>query len=326
MSGTTGGRRARLAVVVCFLNEAELLPSLMRSIEAQSEPPEQLLLVDDGSTDGSGRLAQAFADRVGYARAVRRPVRGPSGDRLAGAPELRAFLWGVGLLDPGWDIVAKLDGDLDLSASLFGDVRDRFLDDLRLGITGADLAVREPDGQIRIERSPGYHVRGPNKFYRRACFERISPLPAILGWDTIDDLRAQAAGWTAASFMPTSGPSMHLRPTGRHDGTMRAQRRWGACAWAYGAHPLWIAVSALRRSAVSPAGLAGIHYLAGWMAAGLRGQPRAEPEILERRRREDLDRLRTPLRGLLLAPSHRARALTQGGPAASAEEQPLHLA
>src|ERR1700722_16749443 len=114
MSGTAGGRRARLAVVVCFLNEAELLPALLGSIEAQSEPPEQLLLVDDGSTDGSGRLAPAFADRGGYAGAVSRPVRGPSGDRLAGAPELRAFLWGVGLLDPGWDIVAKLDGDLDL--------------------------------------------------------------------------------------------------------------------------------------------------------------------------------------------------------------------
>jgi hypothetical protein len=253
-------------------------------------------------------------------------VRRASRDRLTGAPELRAFLWGVGLLDPGWDIVAKLDGDLHLSASLFGDVRDRFRADQQLGITGADLAVREPNGRTRLERSPGYHVRGPNKFYRRACFERISPLPAILGWDTIDDLRAQAAGWTAASFMPTSGPSIHLRPTGRHDGRLRAQRRWGACAWAYGAHPLWIAVSALRRSAVSPGGVAGIHYLAGWLAAGLRGEPRAEPELLARRRREDLDRLRSPIRKLVAAASHEVGALTLAGADGRAEEQPLHLA
>lgn len=325
MPGTAGCERGRLAIVVCVLNEGEHLPTLLRSIEGQSEPPDQVLLVDDGSTDGSAGLAKAFADRVGYARVLQRPVRPQGGDRLAGAPELQAFLSGVARLDSGWDIVAKLDGDLDLSSSLFADVRDRFLVDPSLGITGADLAVRQRDGRTRIERNPGYHVRGPNKFYRRECFERISPLPAILGWDTIDDLRAQATGWTAASFVPTSGYPVHLRPSGHHDGRMRAQRRWGACAWAYGAHPAWVVASALRRSAVSPAGVAGIQYLAGWLAAAMRGQPRAEPAILQRRSREDLDRITSLARGLVGAGSHAARALTQGRSTTSVEEQPLGL-
>jgi poly-beta-1,6-N-acetyl-D-glucosamine synthase len=326
MPGPVDCGRGRLAVVVSFLNEAEHLPTLLCSIEAQAEPPDQLLLVDDGSTDGSARLARAFADRVGYARLVQRPVRPPAGDRLVGAPELRAFLWGVGLLDPGWDIVAKLDGDLDLAPSLFGDVRDRLAADARLGITGGDLAVRETDGRTRIERSPAYHVRGPNKFYRRACFERISPLPPILGWDTIDDLRAQAAGWTVESFIPTEGMSVHLRPTGLHDGRLRAQRRWGACAWGYGAHPLWVAAGAARRSAGSPAGVAGIHYLAGWLGAALRGRPRAEPAILERRRQADLERLRDGTRTLVAAGSREMRTLAQRAAGTHPEEQPLHLA
>jgi poly-beta-1,6-N-acetyl-D-glucosamine synthase len=323
MTGMMG--RGRLAIVVCFLNEATHLPTLLQSVEAQSEPPDQLLLVDDGSTDGSDRLADAFADRVGYARVVRRPVRQEVDDRLAGAPELQAFQWGVGLLEPGWDIVAKLDGDLDLSPSLFADVRDRFATDPRLGITGADLAVRERGGRMRIERSPADHVRGPNKFYRRACFERISPLPAILGWDTIDDLRARSAGWVAASFTPATGPSVHLRPTGGHDGRLRAQRRWGACAWAYGAHPVWVVASALRRSARSPAGVAGLHYLWGWLAAGLRGEPRAEHAILDRRRREDLEHVRSSLLGFPGEASHVTRALVQRWPSSSVEEQPARL-
>ena len=42
-----------LAVVVSFLNESKYLPTLLDSIQAQSRPPDELVLVDDGSTDGS---------------------------------------------------------------------------------------------------------------------------------------------------------------------------------------------------------------------------------------------------------------------------------
>jgi glycosyltransferase involved in cell wall biosynthesis len=81
----------RLAVVVPFLDEERLLPVLLESIAAQERPPERLLLVDDGSRDGSAALAEAFAARRPYAAALRRPTRDAGADRLAGAHELRAF-------------------------------------------------------------------------------------------------------------------------------------------------------------------------------------------------------------------------------------------
>ena len=42
----------RLVVVVPFLDEADHLPVFLASIEAQQRPPDELLLIDDGSTDG----------------------------------------------------------------------------------------------------------------------------------------------------------------------------------------------------------------------------------------------------------------------------------
>src|SRR4051794_23701967 len=101
----------QLAVVVPFLNEAERLPVVLEAIAAQERPPDQLLLVDDGSTDGSAQITADFAGRHDYALALQRPTRAAEADRLAAAQEYRAFLWAVEQLAEPWDVVGKLDGD-----------------------------------------------------------------------------------------------------------------------------------------------------------------------------------------------------------------------
>ena len=94
---------------------------------------------------------------------------------------------------------------------------------------------------------PRWHVRGATKFYRRECYEQIQPIPAHLGWDMIDEVKARRAGWRTESFELPGGDTLHLRPTGRHDGQLRAYRRWGACAWGYGAHPAFVLLGAIKR-------------------------------------------------------------------------------
>src|SRR5450755_246132 len=126
-----------LVVVVCFLNEMEHLPRLLGSIETQSRLPDSLVLVDDGSTDGSDELANAFARRHPWAVALRRPPRVRSADRLAGAAELQAFQWGLAQIDLACDVVVKLDSDLQLAADHFGEVLARFEEEDDLGIAGA---------------------------------------------------------------------------------------------------------------------------------------------------------------------------------------------
>src|SRR3954447_13846617 len=84
--------RMRCVVVVPFLNEEAHLPTFLSSLDAQTRRPDRAVLVDDGSTDGSAGLCEAFAAGGGWVTVLRRPPRPPRRDRLAEAPELAAFL------------------------------------------------------------------------------------------------------------------------------------------------------------------------------------------------------------------------------------------
>jgi len=291
----------KLAVVVCFMDEAQHLPTLLASIADQTQQPAQLLLVDDGSRDDSGNIAAAFAEGHSWARVLRRPTKPLTKDRLASAAELVAFQWAVGCLAETWDVVVKLDGDLSLHRELFEAVFLRFRRDDRLGITGPFLGVITPEGVLRRESDLIEHVRGATKFYRRQCYEQISPVPPILGWDTIDELRARSRGWLTQSFALPGGDCIHLRPTGAYDGRLRSRRRDGRCAWGYRAHPVWVLLAAIYRMRQPPLLVGSINYLAGWLAAGISRQPRAERALGRRSRSEKLASLRERMRRLSIA-------------------------
>lgn len=281
-----------LTVVVVFLNEELFLPRLLASIAGQTRRADRLLLVDDGSADASPTLARAFADEHAYARALERPGRSQESDRLVDASELRAFQWGVEQLPEPFDIVAKLDGDLELTPQVFERIVGAFDADPRLGIAGSSLSVAGPDGGWRREQSAPWHIRGATKFYRRECYQQISPLPPILGWDTIDEARARMHGWRLAIVPIPDGDPRHLRTTGTYDGRLRGFRRRGVAAWGYGAHPLYVAAGALVRMRDRPRVLGGLTYFWSWLGAAARSAPRAEPEVVRFVRREQLSRLR----------------------------------
>ncbi len=57
-----------LSVVVRALNEAEHLPRLLDGIASQSLPPDEVLLVDSGSTDGTVEIAERHGARVVHIR------------------------------------------------------------------------------------------------------------------------------------------------------------------------------------------------------------------------------------------------------------------
>jgi glycosyltransferase involved in cell wall biosynthesis len=281
----------RLAVIVPFLDEAALLPRLLASIAEQERPPDRLVLVDDGSRDRSATVAEAFVAQHPYATLMRRPVRSAAADRLAGAHELRAFALGIAALGDDWDVVAKLDADLELAPGTLATMEARFIADPRLGIAGPRLRSTDAGGRDVSHRTRPEHVEGAVKFYRRDCLREIAPLPAILGWDTIDEVRARMRGWRTRGGEPDEEPVAHLRPMGAHDGATRGFRRWGACAYAYGEHPLHVLLVAFRQAREAPVLLGGASYLAGWMLAGLRRAPRAEPELRAHVRRDQLRRI-----------------------------------
>ncbi|HEX4527310.1 MAG TPA: glycosyltransferase family 2 protein [Gaiellaceae bacterium] len=292
------GREITLAAVIMFLNEEQHLPRLLASLEDQERIPDLLLFVDDGSDDRSAELVAVFAEEHTYARTLQRPRRSREIDRMAGAAELVGFQWAVEQLGRRYDVIAKLDGDLEFPPSFFAKIMGALEADGRIGICGGPLSV-ERDGIVSPESSQPWHVRGATKFYRAACLDQISPLPAHLGWDTIDELRAQLYGWKVENVTFPDRNVLHLRPTGSYDGIVRGYRRAGVAAWAYGAHPVQVMASALIRMRRRPRVVGGAAYLGAWLGSALRREPRAEKDVIELMRRQQRSRIQSKLlRGL----------------------------
>lgn len=285
----------RLVIITAFLNEESYLPRLLESMRRQQRPPDRLLLVDDGSTDGSSEIAREFAEAHSYATALRRPPRPPERDRLATASELRSFQWALEQFSEEWDVVAKLDADIELTPATLRSLESHFEDDPHLGVAGPYLSVAAAGGRLERQRGRPEHVAGPVKFYRRRCYEEMGAIPPILGWDTLDDIAARRAGWRTASFAMPDGDPLHLRPVGTHDGLGRAWRRWGLCAWGYGEHPLHVALMAAQRVGDPPKVLGSANYVFGYLRAAARRAPRADPDLREYVRRDQLARMRRRL-------------------------------
>ena len=51
--------RLTITVVVCAYNEAELLPGCLYSLRAQTRPPDEILVINNASTDETGAVARA---------------------------------------------------------------------------------------------------------------------------------------------------------------------------------------------------------------------------------------------------------------------------
>ena len=282
----------RLLIVVGFLNEESYLPVVLECLAAQRRRPDRLVLLNDGSSDRSAAIAEAFAAAHSYAEVLHRPPRPPEADRLAGGQEFESFMWAVDQLrDDPYDVIVKMDADLRLPPDHLEAVMAEFERDPRLGIAGAFLSVATSRG-TRRERSPTDHARGPNKFYRRACLQEIRPLPILAGWEGIDEPKAHVRGWRTAGVAVPSGDPIHMRPTGAYNGRLRGYRRMGSNAWTIGAHPLAVGLGGVSRLRDPPLLLSALAYLAGWAIAALRRHRRADAEVRAIVRREQLQRIR----------------------------------
>jgi glycosyltransferase involved in cell wall biosynthesis len=79
--------RSTVTVVIPCFNQARYLPDAIRSVFAQSHPPIECIVVDDGSTDETSALAAAHGTRV-----IRQANRGVSEARNAGLLAARGEL------------------------------------------------------------------------------------------------------------------------------------------------------------------------------------------------------------------------------------------
>ncbi|WP_169795803.1 glycosyltransferase family 2 protein [Curtobacterium ammoniigenes] len=95
-----------LTVIACVFNAAELAPRLLAQLDAARDVVDAVVVVDDGSTDGTGALLASWAADRPHVRLLSRPVNGGVAAArnwaLSTVPE--GFVWFVDhddLLHPG---------------------------------------------------------------------------------------------------------------------------------------------------------------------------------------------------------------------------------
>src|SRR4051812_36101890 len=112
---------ARLSVVVPIYNVEDYLKPCLDSIAAQTFTDLEVVMVNDGATDSSPTIAEAYAARDPRFKLVNRPNGGLSAARNTGVEhatgELLAFVDSDDLLTP--DAYKLMVGSLDETGSDF---------------------------------------------------------------------------------------------------------------------------------------------------------------------------------------------------------------
>src|SRR5262249_11104812 len=186
------GSGMNYAVVTPVRNEEENLPRLADALARQTHLPQSWLIVDNGSEDGTLGLATELAEAFPWIRVLR-----VDGDARAsrGAPVVRsihAAVAEVGHTLP--DLVVNVDADVSFEPDFFERLVQAVVADPALGIArGSGWEFRR--GRWRQRHLTGSTVWGATRAYRCECLRVVLPLEERVGWDGVDELKANAAGW-----------------------------------------------------------------------------------------------------------------------------------
>lgn len=262
----------RYVVIMPTRDEEKHLQNTVDSLMRQSIRPVEVVIVNDGSRDRTGAIADAIAERCGWIHVVHRPDRG---ERKVGGGVVEAFYAGYHeLRTADWDYLVKLDADLTLPTGYFEGIMEKMEADPRLG--SASGKVFNPVGDtFHEERIIDEMVSGAAKFYRRRCWEDIGGLVPEVMWDGIDFHRARMKGWKTRSFRDEHLRIIHHRLMGSsHKSIVHGRLRWGRGQWFLGTHPLYIFASGVFRLVERPYVLGGVLIVAGYFQGMLQRAPR----------------------------------------------------
>lgn len=258
----------RYVIISPVRNEESNLARTIDSVTSQSLQPSEWIIVNDGSTDRTGEIADGYAQRHDWIRVCHRANRG---FRKAGGGVVDAFNDGYrDLRTDDWDFIVKLDGDLSFSPEYFESCLRAFEEQDTLGIAGGTIC-NVINGKTYPEICPAFHVRGATKIYRRACWEAIGGFWPAPGWDTMDEVKAQRLGWATRTLPDLQ--VLHHRPTGKNDGTWGAGFKNGRANYICGYHPLFMFLKCVRHLGTKPYLIRSTALFFGFLTGYLTGIP-----------------------------------------------------
>jgi glycosyltransferase involved in cell wall biosynthesis len=268
----------RLLIISPVRNEADHIERVCAAMAAQTRPPDEWIVIDDGSTDRTRELIEQAARELDFVRVLTAPAAElPVGaDRLSHAAEARVFNRGLKCA-ASFTHVGKLDGDVELPPDYFARLLAKFREDPLLGVAGGVVVEQRADGAWRVQGASHLeHVRGALRVYSATCFRDVGGVREVLGWDGVDVVMARMKGYRTRSFPELV--ARHHRPTGSAQGRLKGHLRMGRCMYIQGFPAYWVAARAAKVSTSPPRLASGIAYLAGYSHAAVKRVPRFDEE------------------------------------------------
>jgi dolichol-phosphate mannosyltransferase len=99
---TDADQRSRVLVIIPTYNERDNVEPIVERVLA-AVPHADVLVVDDGSPDGTGKIADSMADADARVKVLHRTAKAG-----LGAAYIAGFDWG---LDAGYDVLVEMDAD-----------------------------------------------------------------------------------------------------------------------------------------------------------------------------------------------------------------------
>ncbi|MCI4643585.1 MAG: glycosyltransferase [Hyphomonadaceae bacterium] len=174
----------KVSVIIPTYNRVDLIAETLDSLLAQTRMPDEIIVVDDGSTDGTGEVVQRYAEHLTYLR----KENGGKASALNLAMEKITgdYLWicdDDDLLEP--DVCERLAGALDADPDL-GFAAGRHEDFIVDPQTGEQVIKApgywrpsEPD-EIFPDLLDGCHIFQPGLIVRRSVYEELGGFNPVL--------------------------------------------------------------------------------------------------------------------------------------------------
>jgi glycosyltransferase involved in cell wall biosynthesis len=302
----------RYVLITPCRDEATYMQRTIDTVAAQTFLPAKWIIVDDGSTDDTPRIAAAAAARHPFISVIRRENRG---QRAVGPGVIDAFYDGLAAINLNdFDYLCKLDADLELPPRYFERVMGCFEADPHLGTLSGKLYLRYGDKLVE-ERCGDENSVGPAKFYRVACFDSIGGFVRQVSWDGIDGHMCRMNGWIARSMHDDDMRIMHLRRMGSSQKSFWTGRlRWGRGKYYMGSAWYYVLAVSMYRMFERPWILSGIGIFCGYLQAMFRRLPRYDHrDYLRFMRRYELKSLLFGKRRTMNAYHDRIRAMESPG-------------
>lgn len=265
-------------------DEMKVLPDLLATLDGQTVRPAVWVIVDDGSTDGSGAYLEEARRSRPWLHVVPPPeapteylgnhvakvIRHGAAEALRIADEAGIPIGYVGIL--GADMVLPPEHYEVLIRTMEGDPA--------LGITSSVIQSPDASGKLKVEPLQREDLpRGGTQFFRRRCLDDIGGIPGHMGYDGASNAKAMSRGWKLR-LLPNL-VSWQARRTSTREGATAGYRRKARYAWFLGHHPLLILARSVAYTREPPHD-AGWVFLRAWAEEAWKDAPRCPDEEVRR--------------------------------------------